>query len=123
MRVLVCGGRDFADNRLLANVLGTMHTMARNISVVIHGCAQGADTLAGAWARFNGVAEARFPADWATHKKAAGPIRNRQMLAEAEPDVVVAFPGGRGTADMVRAAKAKGVRVVEVAPYTEDERA
>ena len=46
--------------------------------------------------------------------RGAGPERNARMLAEGRPDLVVAFPGGTGTADMVRRAKAAGVRVVEV---------
>ena len=56
-----------------------------------------------------------FPADWIRHGRAAGPIRNEQMLREGCPDLVVAFhddPGlGRGTADMVRRALAAGVPV------------
>jgi hypothetical protein len=56
-----------------------------------------------------------FPADWNTHGKAAGPIRNRQMLKEGKPDVVLAFHEdlgrSKGTADMVRAAKAAGIAV------------
>jgi len=48
------------------------------------------------------------------HGRAAGPVRNAQMLAEGKPDFVVAFPGGRGTADMCKQARARGVKVVEV---------
>jgi len=55
-----------------------------------------------------------FLANWRTHGKAAGPIRNQQMLDEGRPHLVVAFPGGTGTADMVRRAKAAGVPVMEV---------
>lgn len=57
-----------------------------------------------------------FPADWHRDGKAAGPIRNRRMLLEGMPDLVVAFPGGRGTADMVRRARAAGIEVVEPFP-------
>ena len=57
-----------------------------------------------------------YPADWKANAKAAGPIRNAEMLADFKPDTVIAFPGGRGTADMVRKAKAAGVRVIEVTP-------
>ena len=115
MRVLVCGGRDFNDRQLLAQTLADLH-LTKRIEVIIHGCAMGADTIAGWWARFAGVEELRFPADWRTHKKAAGPIRNTEMLREGRPDLVVAFHGGRGTADMVKKARASGVRVIEVAP-------
>lgn len=57
-----------------------------------------------------------YPADWKRHGKSAGPIRNQLMLYETQPHIVVAFPGGRGTADMVRKAKHRGGKVIEV-PY------
>jgi len=84
------------------------------VSVVIHGAAPGADTLAGRWAELRRVPVEAFPADWEKHGRAAGPIRNAPMLAEGKPDLVVAFPGGRGTANMCKQARAAGVKVVEV---------
>lgn len=112
-RVLVCGGRDYADANRLYGVLDELHRK-QGISCVIEGNARGADRMAGYWARKHRIDNLKFPADWATSGKAAGPIRNRQMLEEGRPDLVLAFPGGRGTADMVRQAKAAGVSVVEV---------
>lgn len=78
---------------------------------IISGCAKGADSVGVDWAAANWLPCRQFPADWETHGKAAGPIRNQQMLDEGKPDLVVAFPGGRGTADMVRRAKKAGVEV------------
>lgn len=80
---------------------------------VIHGAASGADQLAGAWARANGIRELAEPADWKRHGKAAGFIRNKAML-DMGPDYVIAFPGGRGTAMMVEIARRAGVEVKEV---------
>jgi hypothetical protein len=55
--------------------------------------------------------------DWKTHGKAGGPIRNQMMLDDYKPQVVIAFPGGSGTADMVRRAHAtQGIDVIEVKP-------
>jgi len=54
-------------------------------------------------------------ANWAELGRKAGPIRNQQMLDEGKPNLVVAFPGGRGTADIVRRARAAGIEVVEFA--------
>jgi hypothetical protein len=65
------------------------------------------------WAKDRGVEVLEFSADWKTHGKSAGPMRNRQMLNDGQPTAVVAFPGGRGTADMIRAAKAVGLPVWE----------
>lgn len=112
-RVLVCGGRDYSCREQLFAVLDHAHA-ANPILVLIHGAARGADMLADAWARNRGVAVNLFPADWETHGKAAGPMRNRRMLAEGLPDIVIAFKGGRGTADMVRLARNAGIPVATV---------
>jgi hypothetical protein len=86
------------------------------IDVLIEGEAPGADTLAREWATEQGIPVERYPADWNRHGKAAGPIRNRRMLVEGKPDLVVAFPGGRGTANMISQAEAAGVKVLKVTP-------
>ena len=113
MKVLVCGGRDFADYDLLKTVLSALH-VTRGISIVIHGGATGADMLASRWAGTHMIPGVVYPADWKAHGKAAGPIRNQQMLDEAKPDMVVAFKGGRGTADMVRRAGKAGFDILNV---------
>lgn len=113
-RYLICGGRDFEDYGLMEKALRALILHPRE-AVIIHGAARGADTLAGRWGQCNGVAEIiACPAHWKDHPKIAGPIRNVSMLAEHKPDVVIAFPGGRGTAHMVRIARAAGVVVIEV---------
>lgn len=109
---MVCGGRDYADWNTIDSVLDLICP-----AVVIHGGARGADSLAGRWAReTHGVVEETFPADWDKHGKAAGPIRNQQMLDEGRPNLVVAFPGGAGTADMVRRSRSAGLLVLRVEP-------
>jgi hypothetical protein len=55
-----------------------------------------------------------FPAQWDRYGEAAGPIRNAWMLEFGKPDLVVAFPGGRGTADMISKARKAGIEVCEV---------
>ena len=114
-RILVCGGRDFDDRAALDRMLDVMHANAP-VTAVIHGAARGADSLAGAWARANGIEEIACPADWKTHGRRAGPIRNRAMLTDHKPDVVLVFPGGRGTADMIRQAQRGWFRVVRAMP-------
>ena len=111
MRVLVCGGRDFADPDRLSAALSALH-VETPFSLLIHGGARGADRMANQWAVHAKIPRAAFYANWSEHGKAAGPMRNQMMLDEGKPDLVVAFPGGRGTADMVRKAKAAGVKVV-----------
>lgn len=116
MRLLVCGGRDYSDVWRLTAVLDWVWIDSFGIVEVIHGGARGADSLAGEWAKRKGIPVRVFPADWKQHGRRAGPIRNQQMLDEGRPTVVVAFPGGTGTADMVRRARAAGVLVKEIAP-------
>lgn len=111
--VLVCGGRDYADAEAMAAVLNVAH--ARNPIVrLIHGAAAGADTLAADWALSHDVPCSAYPADWERDGKAAGPIRNRRMLDDGKPHMVLAFPGGRGTDNMIKQATKAGVSVVRV---------
>ena len=110
MKVLVCGGRDYADKARVNEALGIVHRKCK-ITELIHGAARGADTLAGEWAKENGIKVSAFPADWEKHKKAAGPIRNQKMLDDAKPEAVVAFPGGSGTKDMLLRAQLSGLKI------------
>lgn len=112
-RVLVCGGRDFHDLDLVFMVLDTAHA-ANPIIDLIHGAAQGADMLAHEWAYQRNVRMHPYRADWKTHGKAAGPLRNQRMLDEGKPHLVIAFPGNKGTSDMVRRAMAAKIPVVQV---------
>lgn len=110
MRIIVCGGRYFGDWAAVYFALDEIHEETP-IEAVIHGNARGADALAGRWAVNRAVKCWPVPAQWKKHGKAAGPKRNQAMLGMGI-DLVVAFPGGRGTADMVRRAEAAGVKVI-----------
>lgn len=114
MRVLVCGGRDYRDWGRVMECLDCLNS-EHKIKVVIHGCAKGADDLADHWAKLREKHVLRFPASW-TQGPSGGPIRNQKMIDLARPELVVAFPGGRGTADMVRRAKQAGIPVQEIPP-------
>lgn len=116
MRVLVCGGRDFDDwGKLDKKLDELLHSKGYYYAfTIIEGGAKGADFLARVWAKYMDIPFEEYPADWNKHGKAAGGIRNQQMLDEGKPDLVVAFAGGAGTADMVRRAKKAGVEVEEV---------
>ena len=115
LAVLVCGGRDFNDIEKLSRTLDELLTLY-GVRKLVHGCAAGADRLADQWAESRKIKLIkRHPADWAKHGNAAGPIRNQEMLDDNRHlDVIVAFPGGRGTADMVRRARAAGIPILEI---------
>lgn len=115
MRVLVCGGRDFDDKTAVSTALDDLRMQAGlDALIVIQGGATGTDKLARDWCSANHVEYINVPADWKKHGKAAGPIRNQKMLDEQWPDLVLAFPGGNGTADMMRRAESAGVPVHQV---------
>lgn len=130
MRVIVCGGRTFGNYSTSRRgsvewkkadaertfIFDTLDKFKPAISCVIEGAARGADTVAGEWAIANGKDLKEFPADWAIHGPSAGYLRNKKMLHEGNPDLVIAFPGGKGTANMVNQAKKAGVPVKEI-PY------
>lgn len=111
MKIIVCGGRDYEDRTYLFRFLKT-YCQKNSVTIIVHGAAGGADSMAGEFAKEFGINEVRMPADWAKHGRSAGPIRNRQMLA-LNPDAVIAFPGGRGTGHMVGIARARGIPVIE----------
>ncbi len=131
VRIIVCGGRDYAARARVFEVLDHI-LLTRGISEIIQGEAPGADRFAREWALNRGVpCSDRFIARWwdldmpgalvkvnrygKRYVANAGPIRNRQML-ETKPDGVVAFPGGRGTQDMITAAQEAGVPVYRPSP-------
>ena len=113
MKVLVCGGRNYTDTERVEHVLNSLHAEKR-ITNIITGAAQGADALAQAWAISNRIAVARYPANWKEHGRSAGPRRNKIMLETERPQIVVAFPGGKGTKDMIAKADAARISVVVV---------
>lgn len=115
LRVLVCGGREYADRETLERVLSAILTEfywggdSPHPGVeIIEGGGTGADELARRWAIDHECPVSTYPADWARFGDKAGPIRNGEMLRRTDPDVVIAFPGGAGTRDML--AKATGRR-------------
>jgi hypothetical protein len=121
MRLLVTGGRDYRNALIIFSTLDKLHKWY-GLTAIIHGAAnierdhhlnRSADLLAGLWARVHDVEEIACPANWKMFGKAAGPMRNGKMI-KMEPDAVLQFPGGVGTADCVRQALAAGLEVIEV---------
>jgi hypothetical protein len=111
VRVLVCGGRNFTDSQWLYWFLDSFHKTYQ-IDVIIEGGAKGADRLARTWAINNNIPVETYEADWESHGRAAGPIRNAKMLIEGKPDYVIAFPGGTGTANMMEKARNASVPII-----------
>lgn len=113
-RILICGGRDFKDRKLVYKTLDKYVEHYGTDLIIIHGDAPGADTFADEYAKSKRLATFRLPAQWHVYDNSAGPIRNRRMLKEAEPDEVLAFPGNKGTRDMMSIAKLADVKVSKI---------
>ncbi|WP_018261522.1 DUF2493 domain-containing protein [Methylobacterium sp. WSM2598] len=113
MRVLICGGRDYSRARHLRERLDALAAEHKFVLVVTGG-APGADTLADRWAEARGIDRVICPANWTGRGPLAGPDRNGFMLRLVKPELVVAFEGGAGTANMLRQARAAKVRVIQV---------
>ncbi len=115
MRVLVCGGRNFCDKSTLWGALDSLQReVPHDALTIIQGGAHGADQMAREWCQSRGVAYENYPANWEVEGKAAGPIRNQRMIDDGKPDRVIAFPGGKGTRDMIRRAQAAKLPVTLV---------
>ena len=112
MKILVTGGRNYTNSTHVFTVLDKLH-QETPISCVVHGAARGVDTLASRWASSRCVRISLHPADWTNNGRAAGFIRNQIMLLDEQPDLVVVFPGGRGTAHMQGLARAQGFKILK----------
>jgi YspA, cpYpsA-related SLOG family len=109
MKLIIAGGRDFQDYALLCKTMEQF-----NPDLVLCGGATGADALGDRWAKENGIPVDYYPADWAKHGKAAGPIRNTEMASNATHLLAFHDRRSRGTAHMIAIAhdcdrKAEGV--------------
>ena len=111
-RILVCGDRNWNDSEKIREVLKEYPKE----SVIIHGGCRGADTIAGNVAKEYGMSVIVFPAEWSKHGLAAGPIRNKKMLDEGKPDLVLAFhsdiSSSKGTNNMISQARKKGIETI-----------
>lgn len=137
--LVITGGREhfpaLAELEQLAAII-----QDRGVTELRHGKARGTDTIAGGWVKARAICEVDpWPAHWDKFGKAAGAIRNRAMLdggsstpvhqqslfgdrpenGKPPADLVVAFPGGRGTADCVKAARERGIEIVPINPVGE----
>jgi hypothetical protein len=117
MRVLVCGNRDYRDEDwdVIFSLLSGLECEYGEV-YVIQGGAKGADAEAGDWVLCGHRDQAVFYADWDQCGRAAGPIRNKRMLEDGRPDVVLAFTTKplaetKGTRNMVNQAVEAGLPV------------
>lgn len=113
MIIAVTGGRDYDNVSLVEDTLNHIHDMTP-ITLLVHGSAKGADYLAARWATLHLINQVPFQANWDKHGKSAGPKRNALMLSYPNIELLISFPGGRGTQDCTNRAIALGIRVIKI---------
>ena len=109
-RAIISGSRGFTDYALLKKTCDTLP----DDTVIISGCARGADRLGEKYAKTRGLRIERFHTDRDRYGKSAGAIRNREMAKAAT--VLIAFWDGvsKGTADMIRTAQKMNLKVTVI---------
>ena len=108
MKILVCGGRAYSDINTFYDVINQY-----DIDEIVTGCANGADKMAREFAIHRNIPLDVHHAQWHVHGRAAGPIRNTQMILQ-KPDLVLAFPGGKGTRNMITQARTHNIKYQEI---------
>jgi hypothetical protein len=109
MKIIVTGGRNYNNPNKVDEVLSRL-----NPTEVIHGACSGADELAMRWAISNQVKHTPYPADWGRYGYRAGPVRNRLMIISNPDATLVAFPGGKGTANAIGVAESINLNIIKV---------
>jgi len=109
MTILFTGGRNYNDRVTFEEV---WYSLSDRQTVLV-GDASGLDALVRQYAGYLDIPHKVFKADWDKHGRAAGPIRNAEMIKE-NPNLVIAFPGGKGTDNCVKQAKEAGIVVLRV---------
>jgi len=112
MRVLICGDRNYKDWMKVREYLDTIS----RTTIIIHGGAKGADSIAGNLGKYLNMKVIKYSADWDKYGNAAGILRNQQMLDEEHPDLIVYFhkdlENSKGTKDMVTRAINNKIEVI-----------
>jgi len=121
LRVLVCGSRNWTDRKAIEDFIKTLP----KDTVIIEGECRGADRISREIAKVYGLEVLKFPAKWNQYRKAAGPIRNKEMLDKGKPDQVFAFhdniSGSKGTKNMIDQACKRGIPVTIITSGGEHE--
>ncbi len=132
---IICGGRSYgivpsdhapaAYERLRADADREKARLAQILSAAVDrlgvvrmvmGDQKGADYLASSWCYEHDVPFQIYEANWQGLGRAAGPARNLLMIKSEStmPAICIAFPGSRGTRDMVKQAEAHFLRIIKV---------
>lgn len=109
IKLAIVGSRDFTDYETFQQALAEFISEYGMPTSIISGGARGADSMAEKWSLEEDIPIVIYYPDWNTYGRAAGPIRNSQIVNDATH--MIAFPVGesRGTQDSIRKARAKRI--------------
>ena len=108
MKTIIAGSRTIDDYDAICQIIIDSCFV---ITEVVSGTARGVDRLGEQWARENNILIKRFPANWSKYGKAAGPIRNEEMVKYAEAAIIVRSDHSKGATSMANLAKQYGLKV------------
>ncbi|WP_419797382.1 MAG: DUF2493 domain-containing protein [Terasakiella sp.] len=108
MKTIIAGSRQIEDKEALEQ---TIAASGFDITEVVSGTCRGVDVMGEEWGRTNGVPVRPFPADWLTHGRVAGELRNRDMANYADALVLLWDGKSPGASCMLREANKAGIKV------------
>lgn len=116
-RILICGDRNWTNKKRLFDVMIRI-VRKHDTECIIEGEAKGADTMGREFGEYYKIPVLKFPEDWNKYHKGAGPIRNKQMLMEGLPTLIIGFHNNidqsKGTKNMLYLAKNLSVKTLLV---------
>lgn len=111
MKVLVCGSRDWLDEKSIHNELSKL---SKDVIIIHGGCPAGADKIADDYCKINNLKTIIYLANWKTYGRSAGPIRNKEMIEKESPDLVLAFlkNNSKGTKNTITLAELNNIKTL-----------
>jgi len=108
MKAIIAGSRQIEDVEALEK---TIADAGWDIEEVVSGTCRGVDVMGENWGKANGVSVRQFPADWLTHGRVAGELRNRDMAHYADGLILLWDGKSPGASCMLREANKAGIKV------------
>jgi hypothetical protein len=108
LKTIIAGSRTVTDPVIVEDAI---RLSGFHVTEVVSGGCDGVDLMGEDWAAANSLHVHRFPADWLTHGKAAGPIRNAAMAGHADALIAVWDGHSRGTRSMIQEARKRHLKV------------
>lgn len=105
IKLIIAGGRDFTNYELLKEKIKENYEIDK--IQIVSGHAQGADKLGEKFATEHNIPLITFPADWNSHGKKAGMVRNEKMANYADEAILFWDGYSSGTSNMIHTMRNK----------------